>query len=288
LGGLRVESVPAMRHGVMRYKFVFVVATAVMLAGMASADEKPGTATHKVSRTADGHPDLSGLWEYTIDLPPVQLKTEIHGAVSLKSIDRSARELGKGTVPGALPWTTAPVYKPEFREKVKQLFDNESKVDPVFYCGKPGVPRIGSPRRIIQLPGEMVFLYEDVSGDPYRIIPTDGRAHRTDANPSFYGDSVGHWEGDTLVVDVTNFLEGSWFGEEGYFHTDAMHVTERLWRDGDNLIWQAAVDDPKVLAAPWTMSPRVVKPSSDPLEESPPCIEDDGKRLLNSDHHQQR
>ena len=171
---------------------------------------------------------------------------------------------------------------------MKDLFDNESKTDEVFYCGKPGVPRIGPPRRIIQLPGEMVFLYEDVSGDPYRIIPTDGRAHRKDANPSYYGDSVAHWEGDTLVVDVTDFVENGWFGEGGYFHTDAMHVTERLWRDGENLIWQASVDDPKVLASPWTMPPRVVTPSDDPLEESPPCVEDDGHRLLNSDHHQQR
>jgi hypothetical protein len=272
----------------MRHRLVFVIAAVAIFAGLAVADEKPGAPTHKISRTADGHPDLSGLWAYTIDLPPVLLKTQVNGAVSLKSIDRSARELGKGTVPGALPWTPAPTYKPEFREKVKQLSDNESKVDPVFYCGKPGVPRIGSPRRIIQMPGEIVFFYEDISVDPYRIIPTDGRAHRANANPSYYGDSVGHWEGDTLVVDVTNFLESGWFGEEGYFHTDAMHVTERLWRDGENLVWQATVDDPKVLAAPWTMSPRVVKPSTDSLEESPPCIEDDGNRLLNSDHHQQR
>jgi hypothetical protein len=273
----------------MRHKFVFVVAAAAMFVSVATADEKPGVATSKIPRTADGHPDLSGIWAYTIDLPPVVLKKQVNGTVSLKTIDRSARELGKTmAIPGALPSTPAPSYKPEFREKVKYLSDNESKVDQVFYCGKPGVPRIGSPRRIIQLPGEMVFLYEDISGDPYRIIPTDGRAHRADANPSYYGDSVAHWEGDTLVVDVTNFLESGWFGEDGYFHTDALHVTERLWRDGENLIWQATVDDPKVLMAPWTMNPRVVKPSNDPLEESPPCIEDDGNRLLNSDHHQQR
>jgi hypothetical protein len=277
-----------MKHQAIRYRVVLAFAAIAMSAALAAADEKPGAAIHKVPRAADGHPDLNGLWAYTIDLPPVVLKKEVNGAVSLKSIDRSARELGKGAVPGALPWTPAPTYKPEFRERVKYLADNESKVDPVFYCGKPGIPRIGSPRRIIQLPGQMVFLYEDVSGDPYRIIPTDGRAHRVDANPSYYGDSVAHWEGDTLVVDVTNFLENGWFGEEGYFHTDALHVTERLWRDGENLIWQATVDDPKVLAAPWTMSPRVVKPSSEPLEESPPCIEDDGHRLLNLDHHQQR
>jgi hypothetical protein len=79
----------------MRYRIVFVFAAAAMFAGLATADEKPGAETHKVSRAADGHPDLSGLWAYTIDLPPVLLKTQVNGAVSLKSIDRSARELGK-------------------------------------------------------------------------------------------------------------------------------------------------------------------------------------------------
>lgn len=272
----------------MTHRFVCAVAAAVMLVGLARADEKDGATTREVPRVADGHPDLSGTWTYTIDLPPVSLKKQVNGSVSIKSIDQSARRGAKTPVPGALPSTPAPSYKPEFQAKVKYLSDNESKLDQVFYCGKPGVPRIGSPRRIIQLPGEMVFLYEDISGDPYRIIPTDGRAHRADGNPSYYGDSVGHWEGDTLVVDVTNFVEDGWFGEDGFFHTGAMRVTERLWRDGENLVWQATVDDPKVLTGPWTMSPRVVKPSNEPLEESPRCVEDDGNRLLNSDHHQQR
>ena len=272
----------------MTHRLVLGVAAALLLSGLAAADEKTGVATSKPPRAADGHPDLSGTWAYEIDLPPVVLKKQVNGSVSVKTIDQTWRDPAQAPIRGALPSTPAPSYKSEFQEKVKSLSDNESKVDEVFYCGKPGVPRIGPPRRIIQLPGEMVFLYEDISGDPYRIIPTDGRAHREGANPSYYGDSVGHWEGDTLVVDVTNFVESSWFGEDGYFHTDAMRVTERLWRDGANLIWQATVDDPKVLTAPWTMRPRVVKPSNDPLEESPRCIEDDGKRLLNSDHHQQR
>ena len=93
-------------------------------------------------------------------------------------------------------------------------------------------------------PHELIFLYEDLSGTRIRVIPTDGRAHRTDANPSYYGDSVGKWEGDALVIDVRNFVEDTWFGEKGYFHTDALRVTERLWLDGDNLVWQATVHDP--------------------------------------------
>jgi hypothetical protein len=140
----------------------------------------------------------------------------------------------------------------------------------------------------VVLPDEIIFFYEDISGDPYRIIPTDGRPHRANGNPSAYGDSVAHWEGGTLVVDVTNFVDDTWFGEGGYFHTDAMHVTERLWRVGPNLAYQVTVADPKVLTAPWTMPARLVKPSTDPLEESPKCAEDDGHRLLNNDHHGQR
>ena len=272
----------------MTHRFICVISAALMLIVVATADKNASAASNEVRRTADGHPDLSGTWNYAIGLPPVNLKKEVNGSVSVKVLDQSARMGAKAPIRGALPSTPAPSYKPAFQEKVKNLSEHESTLDQVFYCGKPGVPRIGSPRKIIQLAGEIVFFYEDMSGDAYRIIPTDGRAHRVDANPSYYGDSVGHWEGDTLVVDVTNFVEDGWFGEQGYFHTDALHVTERLWRDGENLVWQATVDDPKVLTTSWTMTPRVVQPSNEPLEESPKCVEDDGKRLLNNDHHDQR
>ena len=238
------------------------------------------------SAMAQNHPDLNGTWANVSAIPLDNLTRQAEGAVSKTSVDRGVVRVT--TVPGALDSTRTPLYKPEFQEKVKFLSDNESKTDPVFYCGRPGVPRIGPPRRIIQLPNEIVFLYEDISGDPYRVIPTDGRAHRKDANPSYYGEAVGHWAGDTLVVEATNFVEQTWFGEEGYFHSDAMRVTERFWRVGENLAYQATVDDPKVLTSPWTMAARLVKPSNEPLEESPRCVETDGPKLLNNDHHGQR
>jgi len=267
----------------MKLRLISGVSAGLLLAGLIAAQE-----TAKVKRTADGHPDLSGLWSYAVDLPSGGIKREINGKVTVKQADLSNRRAPKGEVKGALPFTAAPVYKPEFQAKVKDLIDHESRTDPVFYCGRPGVPRIGPPRKIVQMPNEIIFLYEDMSGDTYRVIPTDGRPHRAEANPSHYGDSVARWQGDVLVVDVKNFVEDTWFGENGYFHTDAMHVTERLWRDGDNLVWQATVEDPKVLAQPWTITPRVVKPTDEPLEESPRCIEDDAHRLQNDDHHGQR
>ncbi len=269
-------------------RFFYVMAAALTFAVCAAGQQTAATVAGKAAHIKDGHPDLSGNWAFTIDLPPGAVKKVVNGTVAINKVDRGLAVPPNAPVKGALPSTPAPSYKPEFQAKVKNLFDNESKTDPVFYCDKPGVPRVGPPRKIIQLPTEMVFLYEDISGDTFRIVPTGGRAHRKDANPSSYGDSVGRWEGDTFVVDVTNFLPDGWFGEGGYFHTDAMHVTERLWRDGDNLVWQATVEDPNVLTAPWTMRPKVVKPSNDPLEESPRCVEDDGKLLLNNDHHQQR
>ena len=264
------------------------VTAAALLTLIGSAQPTAKVSTNSVKRTPDGHPDLSGVWQFAIDLPPGALKKEANGAVSVKSFDPSARRPARTSVPGALPFTATPSYKPEFQAKVKDLSDHESKTDEVFYCGKPGVPRIGSPRKIVQLPNEIIFFYEDISGDPYRIIPTDGRPHRAGGNPTYYGDSVAHWEGDKLVVDVTNFVDSSWFGEDGYFHSDAMHIVERLWRNGENLVYQVTVDDPKVLSAPWTEAPRVIKPSNDPLEESPRCVETDGNKLTNNDHHGQR
>jgi hypothetical protein len=274
----------------MNYRSLCVAAALLLASAYAVAQEKTAAAkpAPSAARTADGHPNLNGTWAFAIDLPPAALKKKGGGTVAIKTLAQISDKRIAQTVPGALLSTPAPSYKPEFQAKVKSLFDNESKTDPVFYCGRPGVPRIGPPRRIIQLPNEMVFLYEDISGDPWRIIPTDGRPHLADANPSYYGDSVGKWEGDTLVIDVTNFAEDGWFGEGGYFHSDAMRVTERLWRVGDNLAYQATVEDPKVLTGPWTAAARLVKPSTEPLEESPQCTEKDGPLLQNSDHHGQR
>jgi hypothetical protein len=259
----------------MTNRILALVACAVLVQSVVSAQQAR-------------HPDLSGVWSYAIDRAPAALKKEVNGQVTIHKIDQSARHGDASTIRGVQPSTPRPMYKPEHLAKVKDLADHESRTDPVFYCGKPGVPRIGPPRKIVQLQKETIFFYEDISGDPYRIIPTDGRPHRQYPNPSAYGDSIGKWEGDVFVVDVTGFGDDTWFGEDGYFHTDAMHVVERIWKDGDNLVWQATVQEPNVLAMPWVMPARLLKPSTDSLEESPKCVESDGAKLLNDDHHLQR
>jgi hypothetical protein len=194
--------------------------------------------------------------------------------------------LDKLTVDARAAAPNKPEYKPELQAKVKELSDLQSKLDPAFFCRSPGVPRIGPPNQIVQAPGTVVFLYE--AQNAFRVIPTDGRPHRTDVDPSYVGDSVGRWEGDTLVVDVTGLTEDTWLASDGYFHSPEMRVIERLERSGDTLRYTATVDDPKVLARPWTMNPRTLKLSREPqdaLVESPPCVERDAPHMTTTEHH---
>jgi len=272
----------------MKRAIFCAIAAGLLLAGQAPAQQKATEATSKPPNAASMHPDFSGIWAFSVAIPGGALKRVDDGKTSFATVDLSGRMPAKTAVPGAAAFTAKPSYKPEFQDKVKYLFDHEAKLDNVFYCGKPGVPRVGPPRQIITLPNELVFLYEDISGDPYRIIYTDGRKHDPNAEPSYYGDSIGYWEGNTLVVDATNFVDSTWFGEDGYFHTQTMHVYERFWKVGDDLAYQITVDDPNVLTAPWVEAPRIIKPSNEPLLESPACVEDDAHRMDNLDHHLQR
>jgi hypothetical protein len=161
-------------------------------------------------------------------------------------------------------------------EKVKELARNESKLDPAFFCKPGGVPRIGPPHAIIQAPRmPIVFLYQVIAGNTFRLIPIDGRPHDTEADPSYYGDSIGHWEGDTLVVDTTNLNDDTWLGLDGWFHSTALHVIERITREGDTIRYQATVEDPAVFTRPWTMNPRISKSTKEVIVENAPCIEKD-------------
>jgi hypothetical protein len=168
-----------------------------------------------------------------------------------------------------------PKYKPEFLARVTDLRDRQIKTDTVLRCYPPGVPRIGPPAKIVQTATEVVFLYDDPNGSFYRVIPIDGRPRRAGVSASYLGDAVGRYEGDALIVETSNFTDETWLTDNGAFHTAGLRVVERLRRVGETIVYQATAHDPEVLAEPWTMTPRVLTPSAQQLEEPPRCEERD-------------
>jgi len=197
-------------------------------------------------RAADGHPDLSGMW------------IEKYGALGPDTaFGKTPRPAASVTYPSdALP------YQPWAAKKARELHD-AATTDPLLHCLPYGEPRVWGgphPAQIIQLPGQMAILYE--RDTTYRVFPTDGSPHPEDLDPSWMGDSVGHWEGDTLVVDVIGFNDKSWLGSgknagegSGTFHSDALHVIERIRRpDFNHLIVEITEDDSKVFTKPWVVT----------------------------------
>ena len=126
--------------------------------------------------------------------------------------------------------------------------------DPVLNCLPPGVPRIllmPFPMQIAQLPGEVLMIFEY---DHFiRAIYTDGRPHPKDLDPTWMGDSIGKWEGDSLVVDTIGFNDKTWLDMVGHPHSDALHLTERIRRpDQTTLVDDITIADPKDFTKPWT------------------------------------
>ena len=210
-------------------------------------------------RTADGHPDLSGVWWPGSDLrvPPL--------ASTAPSAGRG------GPAAGGRPATP-----PQRRERFENNYNDSAKAraktlsdkdDPALRCQHAAFGTLnvslyntGFVGQILQTPKFVVMLSE--TNPSFRLVPTDGRAHREEQPPSSRGDSVGHWEGDTLVVDTTNFSEMNWMHAEGEvsFHSDAMHVVERYHRvDKDTMEVEATIDDPKVLTKAWVVPKQTLK-----------------------------
>jgi hypothetical protein len=261
----------------------------------AAAAALKAAAAKRTPRAADGHPDLNGYWDvpqfdknahldsdgnFYIDVPPANGGT-------LPKLDASLAEQLQHPVD-----PNPPPYKPELLAKVKELASDGVHADPAFRCRPLGVPRAGAPRQIVQTPKLVVIFYQVDGGDGdvpgnFRLVPTDGRPHRTDVDPSYFGDSIGHWEGDTLVVDVTHFNDDTWLaaipgqGGSGYFHTEALHVVERYTRLGDTLRWEATVDDPNVLTKPWVMTPRTEILTEGMIYEQPICEERETPHIVN-------
>src|ERR1700742_4880065 len=137
-------------------------------------------------------------------------------------------------------------YKPEARAKQQDLLQNHMADEPELHCYPSGIPHSESNQfgvQIIQPPGYFVQLSEFMH--TVRIIPTDGRPHIDSKIKLFEGDPVGHWEGDTLVVDTTNQNTKTWFDTSGNFKTEALHVTEKfIPQDANTIVYEATMTDP--------------------------------------------
>ena len=152
-------------------------------------------------------------------------------------------------------------YQPWARAKQRELLDalftptKITDIEPEDRCAPMGVPRMNYrfDFEIDQSPGMVTMLYS--WNHAYRMIPLDGRPHVPASIELFNGDSRGHWEGNTLVVDVTNFNDQTWFDAHGTIHTDALHVVER-WTvvDANTINYEATLDDPKAFTRPWKIA----------------------------------
>jgi len=211
-------------------RFLLVLACFLLASLTAPAQNVPRVAkvTGPTPQAADGHPDLSGVWapqpNFTFDI---------------------TKALKPGSTIELLPWAA------------KVASERMSKDDPEANCLPTGVPRVAPyPWKIVQLKDEVIFLFEG-NIHSYRQIFLN-RTHPKDPNPTWYGDSVGHWDGDTLVVDTVGFNDRFWFDYTGRPHTEKMHTIERYRRpDLGTLTEEVTVEDPGAYSKPFTLQARM-------------------------------
>jgi hypothetical protein len=234
-------------------------------------------------KLADGRIDFNGTWDHLGGIEFVRPVKKADGSICL---------IGCGPAPGGAPpapfppvQTDFPKYKPEFQAKVADFAKRQVELDTNLRCQAPGVPRVGPPSKIIQNAREVVFLYDDVNGAFFRIIPTDGRPHRKDVPASYLGDAVGRIEGDTLIVETVGFNEDTWLTDNGAFHTKDLKVTERFRRVGDTIEWRATLNDPAILSEPWQLKPQVMWITDIEIEEPARCEDRDVEHIIDGSHH---
>ena len=234
----------------MRAFIVAAVVAAVLWPWPMSAQTAAGA---PVPRASGGKPDLTGVWQ--------------GGSTQRGSWEEANRGVGVGgsgsdpSAPVVLSSNDRPAgregapYQPWAAKKVLEAFNRRGIDDPTALCLPAGLPRIVMlglfPQQFIQTPKQIVMLYEYMN--VIRVIPIDA-THRADLIPTYMGDSVAHWEGDTLVVDVIGFNDKTWLAGTGTFHSDALHITERYTRvDKDQINYEVTMEDPVVLTKPWIL-----------------------------------
>jgi hypothetical protein len=275
----------------MNYRLLYLTLVVAALVGVygLTVDVNAQTPSTSAPHLADGRPDLNGTWDHgRSDF--VRTQNLGGGSVCILDCPQPATTAAgnNNQAPAARPVRgpgSFPKYKPQFLAKVKDLSDRQVQTDTVLQCQPPGVPRIGPPQKIMQNAREVVFLYNDVNGGFFRIISTDGRPHRKDVPPTYLGDGIGHWEGDTLVVETTNFNEDTWLIDNGAFHTKDLKVVERLRRVGNTIEYQATAYDPAVLAEPWAGRVQTLQITDKELEEPDRCEDRDIEHIIDGSHH---
>jgi hypothetical protein len=196
-----------------------------------------------VVRTPDGKPDLQGIWTAKSFGAADNVEDHLTDQFGI----RAAKGIIVDPPDGHIP------YQQWALDKKKDNFAHHMYDDPEAHCTLAGVPRqMYAPFgfQIFQPPNNVVMFFEAFHA--FRVIPMDGRPHAPENVKLFLGDSRGHWEGDTLVVDVTNQNDKTWFDMAGNFHSDQIHVIERFTPlDSDNIRYEATIADPKVYTKPW-------------------------------------
>ena len=233
----------------MRVPTLMAGLTLALFALTSGAAGAPAT-SEKVARTADGKPDLNGIWQA---MGSAHWNLEPHNAeaspvTAMGAI--GAIPAGLGVVEGGrIP------YKPE---ALKQRAENKVKwleLDPLVQCKLPGVPRatyLPQPFQIIQEPKTMLLTYEFAGAD--RIVYMDRPKSEAQVD-SWMGYNLGRWEGDTLVIDVSGQMQDTWLDSAGNFHGPAMRVQERYTPMGPNvLMYEATITDPETFTKPWKIS----------------------------------
>jgi hypothetical protein len=220
---------------------IFCLAAIGMLTPTPAAGQTAAETPYSPPRTPDGHPDLEGVWQV---LNTAAWDLEGHGARLGVPAGRSVVE--GGTIP----------YQPSAMARKQENVDGRAALDPEAKCYLPGVPRITympHPFQIVQQADKVSILYEYLRA--VRYVYMNGNPHPDGPIEWWMGDSRGHWEGDTLVVDVMHFNDRTWFDRAGNFHSEALHVIERYTPTGpDHMLYEATVEDPNVFTRPWTIS----------------------------------
>lgn len=227
----------------------FIVATLGLLFLATGAGAQPGR-SYRAPRTPDGAPDLNGIWQ----------------ALGSAHWDLEGHAARQGGVPilgglGAIPPGLSVVeggkipYQDWALEKRAENRENWLKLDPGVKCYMPGIPRatyMPHPFQILQSDRSVFFAYEWDSTTRVARLDRPG----TEAPlPSWMGYSLGRFEGETLVIDVTSQVPETWFDASGNFHSDELRVTERYTRTSpDGLHYEVTIEDPKVFTRPWKIS----------------------------------